>query len=262
MGQNIGVFDSGLGGLSIYQEVKKLMPNQKIIYFADYKNTPYGTKTQRQIRDLTVKAISFLERKNCGLVVLACNTATTGGIDYYRKNFSNLKFVGVVPPIKPAAKISPSKKIVVLSTTATSKSKYLKNLIHEFAADCKVWNFGCPELVEAVESGVVNSDKTKSELRKYLDSPLKDGADVIVLGCTHFPFLTNAIKKISGSKIKIIEPSKSVAGQTLSLYQKTQPKTLNFVPNGNEFYTSGNSMAISEVASKLLKIKINFKSAD
>lgn len=262
MGQNIGVFDSGLGGLSIYREIKKLLPKQKIIYFADHKNSPYGTKTENEIKKMTISAIKFLELKNCGLVVLACNTATTSGIDFYRRKFPHLKFVGVVPPVKPAAKFSRNKKIAILSTTATAKSLYLKNLIVEFASSCQIFNLGCPELVGAVESGTVNSLETLRELRKYLDKLLREGVDVIVLGCTHFPFLMDPIKNISGKEIKVLEPSKSVARQTLRLYQKTQPKTSKFVPRGDEFYTSGNAGRVSWVASRLLKREIVFKNAD
>ncbi|MCL5004276.1 MAG: glutamate racemase [Patescibacteria group bacterium] len=261
MGQSIGVFDSGLGGLSVYREIKKLLPGQRIIYFADHKNAPYGTRKEKEIRNLTIRAIEFLKQKSCSPVVIACNTATTGGIDFYRRKFPNISFVGVVPPIKPAAIGSKSKKIVILSTTATSKSKYLKRLIKWFARDCKVWNFGCPELVEAVENGTVDREKTKSMLRRYLDKPLKDGADSIVFGCTHFPFLSKVIKEVSGSGIKILEPSKPVATQVRRIYQNDQRSWSKNVKILDKFYTSGNSRTISQVATKLLKRGINFQNA-
>lgn len=261
MGQSIGVFDSGLGGLSVYREIKKLLPNRRIIYFADQKNSPYGTKNQREIKKLTWKSIQFLLDKGCDPIVIACNTATTGGIDFYRQRFPGVSFVGVVPPIKPAAIASKNKKIVILSTTATSKSKYLKDLIKEFASDCKVWNLGCPELVEAVESGEVYGEKTKNVLRNYLDKPLKKGADVVVLGCTHFPFLEGVIKKIAGKNVKILAPSKPVALQVLKISQNYTRSWSKKGNERNEFFTSGIAVEVSVVASKLLKRKIEFKSA-
>lgn len=276
MGRCVGVFDSGLGGLSVYREIKKLLPSQKVIYLADHKNAPYGTKKQAEIKKLTVNSIRFLLSRGCDPIVIACNTATTGGMEYYRKKFPGVVFVGVVPPIKPAAKFSKNKKIIMLSTQATSKSKYLRDLINEFAPDCLVWNFGCSELVRAVESGQTSGEKTGHALRKYLEKPLKDGADAVVLGCTHFPFLTAALRKIVGGGVRILEPSFPVARQVLNLYQNGTPKRGSLVQNNNkkltlkrgkfvvlkdEFYTSGDAQNASRVASKLLKRKIIFRDA-
>jgi glutamate racemase len=261
MGQNIGVFDSGLGGLSVYRETKKLLPEQKIVYYADSRNAPYGTKNQKEIRKLTTNAIQFLASRRCEIIVIACNTATTGGIGFYRRRFPNSSFVGVVPPIKPAAKASKSKKIVVLSTAATAKSKYLKNLVKEFASGCKVWNFGCPKLVEAVENGTTDDDRTRIILKKYLDKPLKDGADTVVLGCTHFPFLKDVIRKIYGRKIKILDPSKPVAVQTNKLSKNTQRDTSKITRGKDCFYTSGNAKRLTKVASKLLKRRVGFRTS-
>lgn len=260
MGQNIGVFDSGIGGLSVYREIKKLLPNRRIIYLADHKNAPYGTKSQKKIKELTGEAVEFLVLKNCNTIVIACNTATTSGIDFYRRKFPSISFVGVVPPIKPAATASKSRKIIILSTTTTSKSRYLKGLIKEFAYDCEVWNLGCPELVEAVESGLINSLRTKYLLKKYLDKPINDGADAIVLGCTHFPFLRDTLKEIYGNKITIADSSKPVALQVLKLSKNKQPKSSKITKTKDYFYTSGNATKVSIVAYRLLSQSIIFKS--
>jgi len=259
MGQNIGVFDSGLGGLSVYREIKKLLPRHKIIYFADHKNAPYGTKSQSEIRSLTLAAIRFLLSKKCNPVVIACNTATTGGIEYYRRKFPDISFVGVVPPIKPAAKKGKNKKILILSTPYTSKSAYLKKLIKDYATGCQIFNLGCPEFVELVEKGILVGTEVERIIRKYLEQPVEEGVDVVVLGCTHFPFLKMVIRKVAGKGIKILDPSQPVASQVSSLYINSMRSHYKNVQTGDEFFTSENTLGASDVASKLLKRKVIFQ---
>lgn len=258
MGFSIGVFDSGLGGLSIYREVKKLLPRTPLVFLADQKNLPYGNKTQKEIINFTSRGIEFLENKDCQIIVIACNTATTGGIDYYRRKFPHLKFVGVVPPIKLAARLTKTAKIIILSTNFTAKSDYLKNLIRRFAGACQVENLGCPDLVEIVEKGVSESASCQRPLRKHLDYLILNHYDAIVLGCTHFYFLINDIQKIYGQGLRIFDPSKAVAEQTQRVWRRLLIKAGAEYAD-DHFFTTGQPREASRVGSKLLKKKIRFQ---
>lgn len=261
MGQiRIGIFDSGVGGLTVYQEIKKCLKNNPLVYFSDQKNVPYGLKSQRQIRRLTVDAIKLLKNADSDVVVIACNTATTGGVEYYRKKFPGLPIVGVVPPVKPAARLSKSKKIVILSTTATAQSPYQKRLMRQFAANCQVFNFGCPQLVKLTERGEVKGPKVEAVLKNFLAKPLKKGADVIGLGCTHFPFLKGVIRKIGGNKVKIIDTRHAVAQQVVRIVSRLEKltQTMALEVGRESFYTSGDPKKVSQIASKLLQRKIRF----
>jgi|SRR3989344_2085722 len=261
MGFSIGVFDSGLGGLSIYREIRKLLPRTPLVFLADQKNIPYGSKTRKEIRRFTSQGIEFLENKDCQLIVIACNTATTGGIDYYRRKFLRLKFVGVVPPIKLARQQTKNDKIIILSTNFTAKSLYLKNLIRRFANNFQVKSLGCPDLVRVVEQGNIESRSSQRILRKRLDHLILNNYDSLVLGCTHFSFLRSQIKKIYGRRLKIFDPSKAVAKQTQRVWRKIRTGTLSKGSN-DRFFTSGPIKEAFRVGSKLLEKKIEFKQTD
>src|SRR3989338_4643893 len=182
----IGVFDSGVGGLSVLKELVKLMPRENYIFVADQFNVPYGEKTKAELEKITLNICKFLVSKKSKIVVAACNTATCHALSFLRSRV-NVPVVGTVPAIKPAAERSLSGKIGVLSTPATAKSAYLKDLIKVHAPNMRVIRIGCLNLENAVETGDLNSPKVSRLLTKYI-KPVKDaGADIIVLGCTHYP---------------------------------------------------------------------------
>ena len=246
----IGVFDSGVGGLSILRELKKIMPHENYIFVADQLNVPYGEKTQKELENLTLKICKFFVSKNSKLIVAACNTATCYALPYLRSKIK-IPIIGTVPAIKPAAENSKKDAIGVISTPATSQSQYLKNLIQTYAQNLKVVNDGCMGLENTVENGVLNSPKVKKMLNKYIVPIKKSGADIIVLGCTHYPFLKTQIKKITGTKIKLVDSGKAIAKHAKNTLWK-----LNMLSNygGNtDFYTTGNPKLFSDVASTLLK---------
>jgi len=247
----IGVFDSGVGGLSILREIKKLLPNENYIFIADQKNVPYGGKTTGQLRKLSDRIVRKFLDSQVKLIVIACNTATCHAIDYLRRKHPLIPFVGTVPAIKIAAKLSKVKSIAVISTPATSESSYLKKLIKDFASGIKVANIGCPNLEDTVEEGSLNSTKTKLLIKKYISMAMSDNPDYIVLGCTHYPFLKKEIEKIS--KVKTVDSGKAIARRVKFLLGDKLTK--NKKPH-TAYFTTGDSKKFSQVASTLLKTKI------
>lgn len=252
----IGVFDSGVGGLSVLIELQKLLPKEDFIFVADHANIPYGEKTPSQLCQLVYNISDFLIKKDVKLIVVACNTATCHTLDYLRNKFK-VPFVGTVPAIKTAAEQTLKKCIGVISTPATSESDYLGELITNHAQGIKVINIGCTGLENVVEKGAIDSEKTETLLSKYLE-PIKIArADVIVLGCTHYPFLKTKIRENSGPDVKIFDSGKAVAERTLSILEDSS--RLNGKGNKSYYLTTGDNKDFSRVASILMNRSISAK---
>jgi len=250
----IGVFDSGVGGLSVLKELHKLLPKEDFIFVADQANVPYGEKSQSKLCQLTSNISKFLIKNDVKLIVVACNTATCNSIDFLRKKFTVL-FVGTVPAIKPAAEQTQNKCIGIISTPSTSESDYFSDLITKHAQGVKVVNIGCAGLENAVEKGDLKSKETELLLKKYL-APIKIAeADVIVLGCTHYPFLKTKIKSNLGPSVKIIDSGKAIAKRTLSLLENSN--SLNTQGGKSHYLTTGDGKIFSKVASVLMKKRIS-----
>ena len=207
----IGIFDSGIGGLSVKKEIEKLLPEEEIFYLADKENFPYGEKAPSQIRKIAEKNTQYLIDRGAEIIVVACNTATVHAIAYLRKRFPYVSFVGVEPAVKPAG-LASKKGVIVLSSPRATRSKQLHKLINKWAKGVKVFNIGSLELVEAVEKKL-GSERIKIILGKKLPKKILNQSDVLVLGCTHFPLIKNEIAKYVGKKIKIIDSAEAVAKQ-------------------------------------------------
>jgi len=217
----IGVFDSGIGGLSIWKEIVSLLPNEDTIYLADSKNAPYGQKTKEEIIALSVKNTEYLINKGCKIIVVACNTATTNAIDYLRKNY-NIPFIGIEPAIKPAALNTKTKQIGILATKGTLNSDLFSTTSDKFAEDIEINEQIGEGLVPLIEAGKINSNKMDALLKKYLTNLLEKNIDYLVLGCSHYPFLIPQIKKIIPTNIKIIDSGEAVARQTKTILLKNK----------------------------------------
>lgn len=239
----IGVFDSGLGGLSILKELIALLPNERFIYLADSKNAPYGEKSKQEIVDFSIKNTEFLINAGCKLVVVACNTATTNAIKILRTNY-NIPFIGIEPAIKPAALQSKTHKIGVLATKGTLSSELFLTTVEQFRNTKDIIEVEGTGLVKLIEEGKLN--ETKTLLEKYLDPMLKAGVDNIVLGCSHYPFLVPIIKQIVPKHVNIIDSGDAVARQTKNILEQnnllaTQPKTTE-----NYFYTNSSLLLLTQ----------------
>lgn len=249
----IGVFDSGVGGLSVLAELQKLLPMETFIFVADQANVPYGGKTKEEIEILTDKILGFLVSKNVKAVVVACNTATVYAIDYLRQKYQ-VPIIGTVPVIKTIASISKTKKTAVFSTPATSKSDYLTSLIEKFADGVMVYKVGGTGLEELIEEGKLEDLETDKVLHESLEPLLKKNVDAIALGCTHYPFLRKKIQEIVGPNIAVVDSGGAVARRTKAILENNG--ILASKKNEDIFFTTGDKEKFKMVAQKLLEKKL------
>lgn len=239
----IGLFDSGIGGTSIWKEVHNLMPNEHTIYLADSKHAPYGQKSPEKILQLSIKNTEFLLSKKCKLIIVACNTATTNAIAYLRKNY-NVPFIGIEPAIKPAALHSKTRAIGILATKGTLSSALFAKTTKEYAQNSIVIEQEGEGLVNLIESGKINSAEMDNLLKKYLTPMLQKNIDHLVLGCTHYPYLVPKIKKMVGDKIKIIDSGEAVAKQTKHILKSNNLLAFKKSIKPNEFYINKNKKVL------------------
>jgi len=215
----IGIFDSGLGGLSVLREIRQLLPGEALIYVADQGRLPYGPRPVEEIRQFSEQISHFLLAHQAQLIVVACNTASAAALAYLRHRFPHVPFVGMEPAVKPAAQQSQSQIVGVLATQATCQSEVFASIIDRFAKGVTVLPQACPELVTQVEAGAFDTPTTSQLLQSYLTPLLEAGIDSLVLGCTHFSFLTPAITRIVGPQVRIIDPAPAVARQVSRVLQ-------------------------------------------
>ncbi len=233
----IGIFDSGVGGTSIWKEIKTLMPYERTIYLADSKNAPYGEKSEERILQLSIKNTELLLAKGCKLIVVACNTATTNAIAHLRKHYA-VPFIGIEPAIKPAALQSQSKKIGVLATKGTLSSSLFHSTSENHANGIQIVEQEGTGLVPLIEQGKVASAKTKELLEKYLEPMLAEGIDYLVLGCTHYPYLIPVLKEMLPEQIKIVDSGAAVARQTKAILEKNKLRNTSKEKGRHQFYTN------------------------
>lgn len=247
----IAFFDSGVGLLSVLINTQKILPLENFIVFADQGHNPYGEKSKGQIRKFALDATNFLIREhNIKMMVLACNTASVLALSYLREKFP-IPIIGVVPAVKPALKSSTNKKIAVMSTPATAKSKYLDDLIRQYSKGFEVLRLGCTGLEEAIE--ILDTDTIEALLDKYISVIGDFGADTVVLGCTHYPLVKSQITKRL-LKVKLVDSGKAVARNILKSLEKDNLTSTK--RTGDIYYTTGNPELFSKVATKILNKRI------
>lgn len=245
----IGFFDSGVGLLSVLAETKKLLTHENFVIFADQGNNPFGEKSEKQIKNYATDATKFLIKKhNIKMMVLACNTATVLALDHLRKKFG-IPIVGTVPAVKPAFKNSKSVKVAIMSTPATVKSKYLSDLVDEFGRVANTLKIGCNGLEEAIE--ILDYKKIDDLLKRHLAKVKSFKADVIVLGCTHYPLIKSKIQNSLGKDIKVIDSGQAIARRIKQVLSGNQ--LLSKSRREDLFYTTGNPKQFSKVACILLR---------
>lgn len=242
----IGLFDSGIGGTSIWNAIHELLPNESTIYLADSKNAPYGQKTKEEIIALSFKNVEILLEQNCKLIVVACNTATTNAIKELRAKYK-VPFIGIEPAIKPAALNSKTQKIGILATQGTLNSSLFNEAADKYQHIAIVEQVG-HGLVPLIESGKIDSPEMRQLLHTYLQPMIEANIDYLVLGCSHYPYLIPQIKKILPATIQIIDSGEAVARQTQSVLEKT----IGFNASEKPFHTF-----VSNSDSKALKDVLN-----
>jgi glutamate racemase len=246
----IGLFDSGVGGTSIWKEVYELLPNESTIYLADSKNAPYGQKSQEEIIELSIKNTEILLNKNCKIIIVACNTATTNAIKVLRANY-DIPFIGIEPAIKPAALHTKTQKIGILATQGTLNSALFHQTVALYS-DVKVVEQIGYELVQLIESGAMHSEKMTQLLKDYILPMVAEDIDCLVLGCTHYPYLIPQIKKIIPNDIKIIDSGEAVAKQTKHILEVN-----NLYNTSNEVFHSFYINNPPEVMQQLIGSEFN-----
>jgi glutamate racemase len=209
----IAVFDSGVGGLSVLAEIQQLLPNESLLYLGDCGNIPYGEKSPAFISQRCRVMAQFFQQQGAKALVLACNTATVAGVADLRHDFPEWPIVGMEPAVKPAAAATRSGVVGVLATTGTLQSAKFAALLDRFAADVRVITQPCPGLVELIENGDLHSETLRQLLQGYIDPLLTAGADTIILGCTHYPFLKPLLKQMLPQSISLIDTGAAVARQ-------------------------------------------------
>lgn len=217
----IGIFDSGVGGTSIWKEIHELMPHENTLYLADSKNAPYGEKPKKKILELSIKNTEYLIAAGCKIVVVACNTATTNAISELRKRYS-IPFIGIEPAIKPAALKTQSKVVGILATKGTMTSELFHQTSKPFTNEIEMIEVIGKGLVPYIEAGALEDPQLQDLLKSYLQPMLDANVDYIVLGCSHYPYLIPQIEKLIPPHIRIIDSGAAVARQTKAVLEQHQ----------------------------------------
>jgi glutamate racemase len=250
----IGIFDSGVGGLSIWKEIDSLLPDESVVYYADSANCPYGEKTQDEVIRLSERVTRFLIDKGCKIIVIACNTVTSMAIDSLRKKF-DIPFVGIIPAVKPASINSKTGVIAILATTGTLNSKKFNEARKEFSENTEIISVEGGDLVDIVENGLQGTKQAEEALRKHIDPLMERHIDHLVLGCTHFPFLIDDIKKITGNSVILDNPAPAVAKQTKSILEREKITASPDNEKQTEFFSSGNINVLKKMLENTTGIK-------
>ncbi|MFD2552045.1 glutamate racemase [Bizionia sediminis] len=242
----IGIFDSGVGGTSIWSALNQRLPHEDTIYLADSKNSPYGTKTQQEIIQLSIKNTKHLIANDCKLIVVACNTATTNAIKILREKFT-IPFIGIEPAIKPAALHTKTKAIGILATRGTLSSELFHRITDLYSHNVKVLEQEGAGIVQLIESGQLESEAMTQLLKQYLQPMIAANVDHLVLGCTHYPYLIPQLKKLLPPEVKIIDSGEAVARQTE--YILNQHQLLNTQSNKAKclFYTNTQTKVLASL---------------
>ena len=248
----IGIFDSGVGGLSVLRAVRERMPNEAILYFGDQAHIPYGPRPMEQIRRFSEAITNFLLEKHAKIIVVACNTASAAALKYLREKFPNVQFVGMEPAVKPAAEYTRTGKVGVLATPATFQGELYASVVGRFANGVEIFQNTCDGLVQQVEQGNLGGSETRRILNDALTPMLEQNIDTVVLGCTHYPFVIPLIQEIVGEKVRVIDPAPAVARQAERLLEAGGKKSQTLARERIQLITSGNPAALQSLLPKLL----------
>lgn len=248
----IGIFDSGIGGLSVFREVRHQLPYEDLIYIADQAHVPYGNRSRREVFGFSDGIVRYLIKKGAKLVIIACNTASAVALADLRKKYPSLPFVGMEPAVKPAAEETNTGVVGVLATPATFQGDLYASTVERFARGVKILQDTCPGLVRQIEAGRIESPETREILQHALGPMIEGGVDEIVMGCTHYPFVIPLIKEIVGDGIEVIDPAPAVARQAgrllteFDLQKGTQKEGRIF------YYTTGETDIFDSQVNSLL----------
>lgn len=248
----IGIFDSGVGGLSVWREIVRQLPHEDTLYLADQAHVPYGSRPLPQVREFSEGITRFLLDLGAKAIVIACNTASAAALHDLRRTFPGVPFVGMEPAVKPAVERTRNGIVGVIATQATFQGQLFASLVERYADDVRVLTQACPGLVEAVEAGRLDTLETEALVRQYLTPLIEAGADQLVLGCTHYPFLRPIIERVVGAGRTVIDPAPAVARQTGRVLAQRGLEADQGRVGHHLLYTTGDTAAFSAVIERLL----------
>ncbi|RPJ23050.1 MAG: glutamate racemase [Chloroflexi bacterium] len=248
----IGIFDSGVGGISVLRAIREQMPEESVIYFGDQGHVPYGPRSMEQIQSFSEAITRFLLDQRAKIIVVACNAASAAALKYLRKKFPEVQFVGMEPAVKPAAERTQTGKVGVLATPATFQGALFASVVERFANGVELLQDTCPGLVQQIELGRLNGEETRKILEAALLPMLEKNIDTVVLGCTHYPFVIPLIQQIVGERVRVIDPAPAVAKQTGRLLEAQGMSNDSEAKGEVKFHTSGNAQELESMLPILL----------
>jgi len=248
----IGIFDSGIGGLSILRAIRGFMPGEPVVYFGDQIHIPYGPRPMEQIGRFSEAITNFLIQQQAKIIVVACNTASAAALKDLRVKFPEIQFVGMEPAVKPAAERTQTGRVGVLATPATFQGALYTSVVERFGNGVDLFQHTCPGLVQQIEQGNLDGKETRQILEDALLPMLEKNIDTVVLGCTHYPFVIPLIEKIVGEKVRVIDPAPAVAKQTKRLLEAGGLVNPASAGGSVELFTSGNVETLQSLLPVLL----------
>ena len=248
----IGIFDSGVGGISVLRAIREQMPEENVIYFGDQGHIPYGPRPMEQIRDFSEAITNFLLDHDAKIIVVACNTASAAALKYLREKFPHVQFVGMEPAVKPAAEHTQTGRVGVLATPATFQGALYASVVERFANGVELLQNTCNGLVQQIEQGNLDGEETRRILKDALLPMMEKNIDTVVLGCTHYPFVIPLIQQIVGESVRVIDPAHSVAKQVRRLLEAGERMSPSSARGDVKFYTSGDPAALQSMLPILL----------
>jgi glutamate racemase len=258
----IGLFDSGVGGLSVLRAIREQLPNENLLYFADQGHVPYGPRPIEEVRAFSEAITRWLLAQGAKMIVIPCNTASAAALHHLRKTFPEVSFVGMEPAVKPAAEQTQTGVVGVLATPVTFQGELYASVVERFAQGVTVLQHTCPGLVGQIERGAIATPETRHILEEALAPMLAENIDTVVLGCTHYPFVIPLIEEITGPQVRVLDPSPAVARQVGRLLLSPISKATEDRAEGvgeMRFVTTGDGEKFEELLYNLLDIKATAK---
>jgi glutamate racemase len=250
----IGIFDSGVGGLSVLRAIRQQLPGEALLYLADQAHVPYGPRPLEEVRAFSEAITRYLLSHGAKLVVVACNAASAAALHFLRQKFPEVPFVGMEPAVKPAAERTQSGVVGVLATPATFQGALYASVVERFAQDVTLLQHTCPGLVAQIEAGHLDAPETRRILEDALHPMLTQGIDTVVLGCTHYPFVIPLIQEIVGLAVRVIDPAPAVARQVERVLEARGLRNPGGQPGEIVYFTSGDPVELRNLLPRLIGI--------
>lgn len=257
----IGIFDSGVGGLSVWREVARQLPHENTVYFADQAHVPYGPRGEAQIRTFAEAISHFLIARHCKALVVACNTASAAALKHLREAFPRTPTLGMEPAVKPAAASTRSRVVGIMATPATFQGRLFQATAGRYASGIRLVNQVCDGLAEQVEAGRLDDAETDRMLHRFLRPMLEAGADTVVLACTHYPFVLEAIRRIVGHDVTVIDPAPAIARHLGNVLADHGLTAETGAPGNHVFYTTGDPASFAHAIERLVGISASVRRA-